>query len=101
MSIHLGCVNVLGFGSVWKQTSLLNGLRSHNFHVCIITKSELSDPHVFTPFLNGYEKFIVKGGSVVVLHKEDAVLQIRPVFLDTECYWSWMQCILLSKSLES
>lgn len=49
MSIHGGCLNVHGLGSVWKQTCLLNDLWLHDIHVCIVTESELSDPHAFSP----------------------------------------------------
>lgn len=72
-------------GLFWKQTFLLNDLRSNDIHVCIVTKSKQNDPRAFSPHLKAYEKFTSFGRrreGVVLPLREDSNLQVRPLFLD-------------------
>lgn len=64
------CINVRGLASKWKQTCLLDNIRTLKIDICVVTESKLSGPQAFTPLLNGYEKLIFPsqwdGGGVAV-----------------------------------
>ncbi len=90
MAIRVGCLNVRGLGSAWKQGHLLNDLRSLNMDVVAITETRISDTRALAPIFDDFEVHAslsrreMGGGGVAVFFRKSLGLEVRKIFLDPD-----------------